>query len=190
MAKKPPKVTAVPETPNVPDHQREALSTWMKERLEEMQEHYELRIQTLRTVGEHPSPLMSKYVRTFAGLGLSNAYIARLCNTSTSTIERHYESDIELGKAETVAMVATNAVRIATSLTDPAASKVALAILDRRGGEDWKPPTKRVEMGDIEKPKTLDTSALSFDEREELRQLMLKMAGVPPQLERDEGEDI
>lgn len=186
MARKP-KFTPLPETPNVPDAQREALSLWMKERMQQITEGYEERIETLRTIGEHPSPIMAKFVRTFAGLHLPMKYIAALCNSTAGTIEKYYQEELDLGRAEVVAMVATNAVRIATSTLDPAASKVALAILDRMGGDEWKPPTKRVEMGELAKPRTLDTSKLSYEERQALRDMMLKMAGQQGQLEQDDG---
>ena len=86
-------------------------------------------------------------------------------------------------------MVATNAVRIATSQTDPAASKMALAFLDRLGGDDWKPPTKRVEMGEIEKPRVLDTSKLTYEQRQQLREIMLSMAGQAPAAELTQDTD-
>lgn len=179
----------MPETPGVPDVQREALSTWMKARIEEVQQAADERIEMLRTVGDHPSPIMARFAKTFASLNLSMAHIAALCNTTPGTLEKYYSEEITLGRAELIATVATNAVRIATSLTDPAASKVALAILDRAGGEEWKPPTKRVEMGEIEKPKVLDTSKLTYEQRQQLRDIMLSMTGQAPVAELTQNTD-
>lgn len=165
---------------NLPDEQRESLSMWLKESLAMQSVIYEERIAALKDIGEHPSALMGRFVRAFAGLGMPPRFIASLCKTSPSIIEKHYSEEMLLGRSETVAMVATNAVRIATSQTDPAASKMALAFLDRLGGDDWKPPTKRVEMGEIEKPKVLDTSKLTYEQRAQLREIMLSMAGGAP----------
>jgi hypothetical protein len=178
-----------PPDVNVPEEQRESLSMWLKECMAVQAEGYEERIASLKEVGEHPSPLMGRFVRTFAGLGMPTKFIASLCKTSVSTIEKYYEEEMLLGRSETVAMVATNAVRIATSQTDPAASKMALAFLDRLGGDDWKPPTKRVEMGEIEKPRVLDTSKLTYEQRAQLREIMLSMAGQAPAAELTQDED-
>jgi hypothetical protein len=190
MPRKPkPPAAEPPDVGGLTDPQREALSNWMREKITDMENYHAQREEILRTVGEHPSPLMGKFIRTFAGLHMPMKYIASLCSTTPNTIEKYYQEELTLGRAEVVAMVATNAVRIATSVTDPSASKVALSILDRMGGDDWKPPTKRVEMGEIEKPRVLDTSKLTYEQRAQLREIMLSMAGqAPAALGQDETE--
>ena len=61
-AKKSPPPDGMPVT-DARGAEREALTQWWKTRVQEIEQTYEERIRTLRTVGEHPSPVFAKIVR-------------------------------------------------------------------------------------------------------------------------------
>jgi hypothetical protein len=166
------------DLPTVPDSQREAISLWMKERFEIIEREHQQRIELLRTAGEHPSPVFAGMVKRFGGLGLPKSLCAKMLGISTGVLGQHYADDYDLGAAEIISSVAANMVRIATSQDDDAvASKVGLAILERRAGDEWIPPAKRIEMNNKrnEAP-IIDSSKLTFTERAALRAMLTRVA--------------
>jgi DNA-binding transcriptional ArsR family regulator len=155
---------------------REALSAWMKQQFAENQAAHDRRVEILRTAGEHPSPIFSAMVKNLGMLGLPHSFVAKMLNISPRTIEVHYKDDYELGAAEMIAATAANAIRIAQSTTDPNAARVAMDILARRGGDQWKPAVKLLEIDRKVAPApTIDSSRLSPALREQLRQELLQM---------------
>src|SRR5271170_6534667 len=96
-----------PVVPMLPEAEREALSTWMNERIRMIEESAEERIQLLRTVGEHPSPIFSQMVKKFGYLGIKKNLVAKIMGITTHTLAMHYLTDYELGEAEMVGPVAT-----------------------------------------------------------------------------------
>jgi len=153
--------------------ERERLSVWMRERIAEVDREHRERIELLRTVGEHPSPLFQKVVMNMGGLGMPKGLLAKMLGITVGTLESNYGDDYALGKAYMIKAVASNAVRIGTSHTDPNAARVAMQILDRQGGEAWKPPAQKViATDDREKSSVIDSSALSFEDRQELRKIV------------------
>jgi hypothetical protein len=166
-----------PDLPAVPDSQREAISLWMKERFEVIEREHQQRVELLRTAGEHPSPVFAGMVKRFGGLGLPKSLSAKILGISVSTLLTHYESDYDTGAAEIISSVAANMLRIATSQTDPAASKVGMQIMDRRGGKEWAPPARKIEYDDKSKnPPIIDSSKLTFEERQALRTMLTRIA--------------
>ena len=163
---------------------REALAAWMRDRFELIEREHQERVEALRTVGEHPSPVFSAMVKKFGALGLEKALVAKLMGVSVMMLNAHYESDYDLGKAEILASVAGNMIRIATSTTDPAASKVGMDVLNRRGGEEWKPPAQKLEVETVAKPPVIDSSALTYEERQQMRAILTRIA------EGGEGEPL
>jgi hypothetical protein len=165
------------EMPNVPQDQREAMALWLKERFDTIERQAEERAEVLRTVGEHPSPIMGNFVRRFAGLGITKTGIARLLGIGVGTMVRHYEAELELGKAETVVAVAGTMLKIATDPDHPSAGKVGMAILDRQGGEEWAPPTKKIALSNEKnEAPIIDSSKLTFEERQTLRAMITRVA--------------
>lgn len=163
--------------PNVPEGQREAISLWLQERFETIERQAEERTEILRTVGEHPSPIMAKFVRRFAGLGISKSGIARLLDIGVGTLAMHYEHELELGKAETVVAVAGTMLKIATDVDHPSAAKVGIRILESQGGPEWAPATKKIAMSrDEDKAPVIDSSKLTYEERISLRAMLTRVA--------------
>jgi hypothetical protein len=161
----------LPDLPDVPPHDRELLAEYWRRTLEQQEREHEERVELLRTVGEHPSPIFARMVREHGSLGMGSKFTARMCQISEHTLKTHYWKDYELGAASVLAKVAANAIRIGTSISDPANAKTAMEILARRGSEDWKPATKRsADVTEQEKPKNvIDSARLTPEQREQLR---------------------
>src|ERR1700735_1741960 len=161
------------ELPDVPDDKREAITLWVKSRLEESEKAHQDRIELLRTAGEHPSPIYQRFVRLAGELGLSKALAAKQLGITVATLTTHYADDYELGAAEILSAIAANMNRKAISDTDPNAAKVGMAILERRAGDKWKPPKKQVELDDNRnKAPVIDSSKLTYEQRAQLRAMI------------------
>lgn len=175
----PPVITEMPSLPDpasIPERDREALSAWWRSHSEDIERRYQERIETLRNGGEHPTPACANQVKMAGMLGMPKSLVAKFLGISQYTLNTYYDEEYELGKAEVMASVAANMIRIGTSTTDPNAAKVGMQILDRRGGEEWRPPAQKLEMtSDTETPKNvIDTSGWDPSDREALRQMLLK----------------
>lgn len=174
---------------------REAIGMWMQERLSEIEEENKARIELLRTVGEHPSPVFQNIVQINGALGMPKGLVAKMLNMSETTLNKFYSDDYDLGKLSAMRSVAMNMMRIGSSETDPNAGRVGMQILDRRGGEEWKPPAQKMEIDDSRnKPPIIDSSKLTAEERQQLRDMLTRVAsggeGDPIQSSEDEGEII
>jgi len=194
---RPPKQTLIqgppPAAPEVKGADREALACWWKERIQDLERIYEERIEILRTVGEHPSPVFAKIVRYDGALGIPKTLLAKKLGMSVIALTHHYGDEYDLGATEVISQVAANMVRIATSVTDPAASKVGMQILERRGGEEYKPPAQKLKVeDDRDKPPVIDSSKLTYDERQQLREMLTRIAagGQGDALQPDEEEGV
>jgi hypothetical protein len=175
MAKK-----AIPELPDVKGADREQLAAWFKERFEEIDRAAAERIELLRTTGEHPSPIFAKLVRNHGALGMPKPFVAKMLGITLHTVNTFYSDDYDIGAAEMLSEVATNMLRIATSTTDPAASKVGMDILGRRLGRvgtEWAPSAQKVQVEDqTPKGPVIDSSNLTREEREQLRLMLERVA--------------
>lgn len=175
--------TKLPLVPSLPADDRERLTAWMRERLEIAEQLHQERIELLRTHGEHPSPVFAKIVRFDGSLGMPKNLVARQLGLTTHQLELHYGEDYEIGAAEILRAVSANALRIATSTTHPDAARVAMQVLDRRGGEEWRPPAQKLEVKTQEAPPLIDSSKLTFEEREQMRVMLTRIANEGAQSE-------
>lgn len=186
MARKP---RGTPVAPEVTGAQRELVASWMKQKMRELEEANRERIETLRTAGEHPSPVFAGMVRRFAGLGLSKSHVAKLIGASVGVINEHYLEDFEVGIAEVNATVAASMLNIATDPMNPGAGKVGMGWLDRRGGSEWAPATKKIEVENTTRtPPVIDSTKFTFEERQQLRIMLTRIAngGEGDPIEGDE----
>jgi len=178
----------MPAAPSIRGGERELLANYWRERLEKMDRSYQERIELLRTVGEHPSPVFARIVRIEGGIGMPKRLIARQLNLSVAQLDHHYGDDYELGSAEALRDVMANAMRIGSSLTDPNAGRVAMQILDRRGGEEWRPPAQKLDVTSSEgKPRTIDSSQLTAEERAQMRLILENVQSREARGEGGEG---
>lgn len=160
------------EVATVPIDERERMVTWFKSQIQEIESNANERIERLRTVGEHPSPVFAQLVQHHAGMGLEPALIAKMLLIPYGTLMLHYEEDIAIGGAAVNLKIAENMARIATSTTDPNAAKVGMAWLERRAGEAFR-PTKKLEIDDKrDKAPIIDSSKLSAEDRQKLREVI------------------
>jgi hypothetical protein len=165
--------------------EREQLAQFWKQRIQEIDTEHRERIELLRTVGEHPSPLFQRVVMNMGGLGMPKSLLAKMLGLTVSTLESAYGDDYALGKAYKIKAVAENMLRIAISETDPSAANVGMKVLERQGGEEWLPPLKRVaDVTDPSAPPVIDSSKLTAEERNQLREMLMRVA------EGGEGEPV
>jgi hypothetical protein len=177
----------MPAAPEVQGGARELMAAWMKERIQQIDAENRDRIELLRTVGEHPSPIFQNIVQTNGALGMPKSLVAKMLGLTVVSLDRYYADDYDLGKLSALRSVAANAIRIASSPTDPNAGRVAMQILDRRGGDEWKPP-KIVTEDDSKKAPLIDATKLTYEERQQLR-IMLERVAAGGQGD-SEGEEL
>jgi septum formation inhibitor MinC len=176
--------------PVAPVNDREVMVNWFKTQLAEIDLETKARIERLRTVGEHPSPMFQNLVQHHAAMGLTPKLIAKMLQIPYSTLMLHYDEDIEIGAASMNLKIAENMARIATSTTDKDAAKVGMAWLERRGGETWR-QTKKLEIDDKrDKPPILDSSKLSPEERQQLREVIEAAIRSGQQITQDDSTDL
>lgn len=165
----------IPELPGAEEGDREQIALWMKARFEKIEADNAEREMILRTAGDHPSPIFGKMVRRLAGLlGMSaKTQIARMLDISVDILNRFYIEDLELGIAEVNVAVAGTMLQIATDQHNPSAASAGMKWLERRGGNDWKPPAKKLILGkEDEKSAVIDSSKLTFEQRQQMRAMI------------------
>ena len=160
--------------------EREMLAQWWKERVQDIERIYQERIEVMRNVGEHPSPIFARIVRMDGALGMPKSLLAKKLGITVSTLMMHYGDEYDMGATEILSQVAANMLRIGTSQCDPAAATVGMKILDRRGGEAWAPPVRKIaDVSDANAAPIIDSSKLNPEEREQLRQMLSRIAEAP-----------
>ena len=186
------KAKAMPLVAEVQGSERELLSLWWKERIQDLERLYEERIEILRTVGEHPSPVFAKIVRYDGALGIPKQLLAKKLGISVGMLNQFYGDEYDMGATEIISQVAANALRVATSVTDPNASKVAMQVLDRRGGEEWRPPAQKIDIKSEDAPPVIDSSKLTHEERQQLRIMLTRVAngGEGDPVDEDESGGV
>lgn len=156
---------------------REALTTWMNQKFEEIERAHQERVELLRNGGEHPMPVFQRMVRNFGALGMPKRLIGKMLGLSVANLESFYGDEYDLGAAEVISSVAANMIRIATSTIDPNNAKVGMQILDRRGDEEWRPPAQKLEVSNKKnEAPLLDSSKLTYAERQTLRAMLTRIA--------------
>jgi hypothetical protein len=185
----PPRKRGRPKSPSpdmpapvyTPEAERAELAAWWRKRMEQVEREHADRIEQLRNGGEHPTPAYAKQVKMSGALGIEKSVTCRMLGISMYTLETHYGEEYAVGAAEIVASVAANMIRIGTSMEDPAAAKVGMDILSRRGGQEWRPPAQKVEMEtEVKEKNVIDSSRLSYEERQQLR-LMIERVQTEPE---------
>src|SRR5271170_1096380 len=166
---------------------RENVSLWMKERIQEVEAAANARIEALRQGGEHPSPIFQKMAHFYACMGLEEKYIAKMLFISHQVLITNYEEDLKLGYAEALVTMGTTLYKIGSDPTHKDAAKVALEWLSRFGGEKWKPPTNKVQVqAPKDKSRIINADELNYEQRQQLRAMILSAA---PETPDEEGDD-
>lgn len=173
-----------------PESEREALANWWRGRMDQIEAEHEERVRLLREGGEHPTPVFARQIKMMGALGMPKSLTCKVLCIPMHTLEAYYADEYQQGAAEIIAQVAANMIRIGTSMTDPANAKVGMDILSRRGGEEWRPPAQKIETTrtDTEEKKTLDTSGWSAEDRQALREMLMRnVEGAEPDDEPGTG---
>jgi hypothetical protein len=153
---------------------RQSLAVWWREQIQTLEEEHQERTAALAGAGEHPSPIYAAQVRKFGAIGMPPDVIAVLLGISEGALGQYYESDVRVGEGLFMMPVAQNMFRIATSGNDRVAVKAGMEILNRRGGEPWKPPAQKLEIDDArsKKQRVIDSSTLTWEQRQQLRAII------------------
>lgn len=165
----------IPAAPEANGEYREAIAHWMRERIEAIEKAHQERVELLRTVGEHPSPVFQRIVRMDGALGMPKSLLAKKLGITPGTLMQHYGDDYDMGAAEVLSSIAANALRIANSATDPSAARVAMQILERRFGEEWKAPAQKLEVERKQEAPPIDASKMTFEERQQMRAMLQRI---------------
>jgi hypothetical protein len=176
--------------PEIQGAEREALSLWMKEQLQLVEDEHRQRVELLRHGREHPCPIFETIVRNHGVFGTPKTVLAKLLGIPHSTLMTHYSDQYDMAAAETMAKIAGNMVRKALSTTDPDAARVGMSLLEKRGGAEYRPAARRVELEDTTKKDVpiIDSSKLTADEREQLK-VMLERIGAESENREDSEQE-
>ena len=175
--------------PEVQGADREAVAVWIKEQIDAVEQEHRARIELLRHGKEHPNPAFEGIVRRHGIVGTQKSTLAKLLGISVGTLNAHYAEVYEIAAAETMAKIGANVIQKAMNPNDPDSAKLAMAILDRRGGEEWRPPTRRLEVDKKEGQSlpVIDSSKMTYEERQQMRAMLERIAnggdGDPPEEE-------
>lgn len=160
---------------------RANLHDWWREQSEFMEKEQAAIFLALEGAGPHPNLAYSRQVRRLGALGLPPNLIATKLDITEGELFTHYEVDLKQGEGLLLAPVAANMYRMATSGNGKWALKAATEILNRRGGEAWRPPAQKVEITDERKVPgkgIIDSAKLSWEEREQLRAIVERQLGM------------
>lgn len=157
------------------------LFDWQKEQAEFLEKEQASIDLALQDAGDHPSLAYARQVRRLGGLGIPPDLIAVRLGITEGLLFQHYEVDLKQGEGLMLGPVAANMYRMATSGNGKWALKAATEILNRRGGEPWRPPAQKVEITDERKAAgkgIIDSSKLSWEEREQLKGMIERQLGM------------
>jgi hypothetical protein len=159
---------------------RKTLSVWWREQVEALEREFQDRRKVLARGGAHPCELHAAEVRKFGALGVPWDLVALVMGVSEGVLVQYYEDDYRTGEAMLVGSVAQNYFRIASSGNDKVAARAAESILNRRGGQPWRPPAQKLEIADSREkaPRVIDSTKLTWEQREQLRLIVQQHAGL------------
>ena len=161
---------------------RAALAAWWRDHFAAAEAAAVERAAALVDAGPHPAVAYAVRVREYGALGIDRELAARLLGISEVELETFYEGEYRLGRAETISSAAKTLLRISTSLNDRVAVKGCIELLNRLGGEEWRAPAQKLEIDDARKRgRVIDSSALSYEDRQSLKAIMQRTVGVEPQ---------
>lgn len=160
---------------------RVSLDLWWAEQQHKVEEEHMARMAAIEAAGPHPNGVCAAIVRKFAAIGTAVDVIADLVDLGEGALMQHYARDVRIAVALFNAAIAANMYRIGNSSNDRVAVKAATEIMNRRGGELWKPPAQKVEFDDVSKKggkSIIDSSKLTPVQREQLQAIVEEQLGL------------
>lgn len=129
--------------------------------------------------------------RVFGALGVPTDVAAALMGMTEAKFIAQHSGDYGVGDAAMIGQVSANLLRIATSTNDRYAVKAAVEVMNRRGGEKWRPPAQKIEVSRPQPKNLIDSSRLTAEERESLRAIILAASEREQReaIEHEERED-
>jgi hypothetical protein len=162
---------------------RAHLERWWADELISIEASLNARRALLAKAGPHPNRIIAREVMGFGAKGIPKEVAARLLRMHEVELERHYGAEYDCAAAEVIARAAENLMRISRGTNDRYAVKAVTEFLNRRGGEPWRPPAQKIDMTTQQKaPNVIDSSKLTFDERQALKAIIeraLSRAALP-----------
>ena len=123
-----------------------------------------------------PTEQVRKMVQSMVGCGITLEQIGKIIGCERDTLMRHYRDELDTGVARANTLVAQNLFSIATSKGQ---GSVAAAIFWMKTRARWR-ETDRLELTgpdgrpiEVEERKMLDITALSWEQRDQLKQILL-----------------
>jgi len=123
-----------------------------------------------------PTDQQRKMVQSMVGFGITLEQIGKIIGCERDTLMRHYRDELDTGVSRANSLVAQNLFSIATSKGQ---GSVAAAIFWMKTRARWR-ETDRLELTgpdgspiQTEERKMLDITALSWEQRDQLKQILL-----------------
>jgi hypothetical protein len=190
------------DDPARPQNDRQMLEHWWREQFSHIERTTAERQELFAGITEHPFPTFARQAKMFGAFGMPRDVAALLLEMSEGEFALHYGAEYTIGSAEMFMAVSQNFMRIALSSNDRVAVKAATEFLNRRGGEEWRPPAQKIEVDDSRKTKgnLIDSKSLSYDDRQALKAIIERSVGrriegevvraglAPPDVEAEEAE--
>jgi hypothetical protein len=171
-------LAVLPDAPQIKPDEREQIVAVFRQRIQQIEADAAERVALAQQTTQHPSPVYQRLVKHYAAMGIKPVLISKLLMIPWSVLNTFYEDELVTGTAEINLEIAKAMAAIALDPTHPQAAKVGMDWLSRRGGEEWKPAAQKLEVADDrDKPPVIDSSRLSVEDREALRQMILRAQG-------------
>jgi len=143
-------------------------------------------------VAKGSEAVLASQARVFGALGVPTDVAAALMGMTEAKFIAQHSGDYGVGSAAMIGQVSANLLRIATKGSDRYAVKAAIEIMNRRGGEPWRPPAQKIEVNrTTSKSNLIDSSKLSFEDRAALREILQRAVGMEeaPAIGHEDGAE-
>jgi hypothetical protein len=160
---------------------REAMVAWMRRRVMEIEEDTKARVELAQTEVLHPNPIYQRLVRHYASVGFKAPLICQLLMMKPSVLSAFYAQDLIIGPAQINLKMAETLMTIGFDPMHPQAATVASKWLERMHPDQaFNPPAQRVEMETNDRSRIIDSSTMTAEQREQVRQIILSASEPPP----------
>ena len=130
-----------------------------------------------KSTNHKPTENLRRQVRVGVGLGMTHEQVAMIVGLKINTLERHYRRELKIGKSQIFADISGAMYNIARNEDHPKCVSAATFILKTQFG--WR-EVQRLEVGgvdgapiEIQARDIIDSRALSYEQRQEFRHLLL-----------------
>lgn len=168
MLRPPPNLT---DPPKPPPTEGDLTALWWREQVSDLTRAAKERGEQLQAGSD---AVLETQARVYGALGVPSDVAAALMGMPEGAFMARFASQYGTGSAAMIGQVAANLLRIATKGSDRYAVKAAIEIMNRRGGEPWRPPAQKIEVErTAPKAGVIDSSKLLPEERQALRAILI-----------------